>query len=217
MAHIIAHVGDNARALTRVVDHALRGELVPSYDGGQAERDGIIDAMARAELKANLAAQDRRLEAIWRRVTDGEWALPIFMWDATLDFTVLTRWREVWIHALDLQLGLEVSDWPIDFAGHAVDFLLRRLPPGVVLCETTGERRWGTGDPASVTVRGDVRDLAAWLAQRRSADPLTVNGILPDLRPWPVDPATARMAAAEPGQLAASGDQQLSRPTYRTM
>lgn len=220
MAHVIAHLGDNARALTRVVDHALRGELVPSYDGGQVERDGIIDAMTRwpvADLKANLTTQDRRLEAIWNRVTEGEWQLPILMWDATLDFTVLTRWREVWIHALDLQLGLEVSDWPVDFAEHAVEFLLRRMPPGVVLCETTGERRWDAGGPASVTVRGDVRDIAAWLAQRRPADRLTVDGILPDLGTWPVDPATARMAGAEARHEAAPAGPAAPRPTGRTI
>jgi maleylpyruvate isomerase len=208
VAHVIAHVGDNARVLTRVVDHALRGELVPSYDGGQPERDGIIGAMARssaADLKANLAMQDRRLEAIWDRVMAAEWQLPILMWDATLGFTVFTRWREVWVHALDLQLGLAVSEWPADFAEHVVDFLLCRLPPGVVIYDTSGVRRWHTGGPVNVTVRGDVQDLAAWLAQRRAADRLSVTGGLPELRPWPVDPATTRMAASEPGQQAGVG------------
>ncbi|MFH9060709.1 maleylpyruvate isomerase family mycothiol-dependent enzyme [Streptomyces coeruleorubidus] len=44
--HVLAHLADSARMFARLAEHALRGELVPAYDGGVDERNAIIEAGA---------------------------------------------------------------------------------------------------------------------------------------------------------------------------
>ncbi|MEU0458316.1 maleylpyruvate isomerase N-terminal domain-containing protein, partial [Streptomyces sp. NPDC006129] len=44
--HVLAHLTDNARMFARLAEHALRGELVPAYDGGVEERNAVIEAGA---------------------------------------------------------------------------------------------------------------------------------------------------------------------------
>ncbi|WP_186355981.1 hypothetical protein [Streptomonospora sp. PA3] len=104
----------------------------------------------------------------------------------------LARWREAEIHAVDLAAGYRPRDWPLPFALHALDFLSARAPAEIRLAlratDTGFRREWGTGAP--VEVSGAVRDLAAWMAGRRADGPLqATSGRLPDLGPWPADPA----------------------------
>lgn len=169
--HVLAHVTDAGRALADLVEQALAGNQVLLYDPATHDRDGIIEATAGRtpeEHQAALREHSERLEAAWARVED--WAQPVRYRDGKLSSTVFARWREVWIHAVDL--GLPVAEWPEDFCVHAVDFLRDRLPDGVVI-----------GDDEDADVRGHVRDLAAWLSGRAPGDALT--GELPELGAWP--------------------------------
>ncbi|WP_372668385.1 maleylpyruvate isomerase family mycothiol-dependent enzyme [Amycolatopsis kentuckyensis] len=191
--HVLAHVTDAGRALADLVENALRGVLVPLYDPKTHDRDGIIEATAGRSAEEHRRALLRhcvRLEDAWARVTD--WDQRVNYRDGKLSSTVFTRWREVWVHAVDLDVGIGFADWPADFCGHAVDFLADRLPAGVTL--RAGDRRWGSGDRE---VTGSVRDLAAWLSGRGTGDGLT--GDRPELGPWPVSgarrpPSPARRA-----------------------
>ncbi|SEP53219.1 maleylpyruvate isomerase family mycothiol-dependent enzyme [Amycolatopsis saalfeldensis] len=156
--HVLAHLADAARARTRVVEHALRGETVAMWAPG--ERDSIIDATSGRtadEHRVAVATQAGALERVWSRVED---------WPAC-EPAVYTRWREVWIHLVDLDAGIGPADWPEDFAAHAVGFLRERIPAGTSLTATAGP----------------VRDLAAWLAGR--GDGASLTGPLPPLGPWP--------------------------------
>jgi maleylpyruvate isomerase len=162
--HVLAHLTDAGRALADLVEHALRGVLIPLYDPATHDRDGIIEATAgrtAGEHRSALREHSERLEAAWSRVTD--WDQAVNYRDGKLSSTVFARWREVWIHAVDLEVATP-EDWPADFCEHAVDFLKERLP-----------------DDAIVT--GPPRALAAWLSGRDSGDGLT--GALPELGPWP--------------------------------
>jgi maleylpyruvate isomerase len=177
--HVLAHVTDAGRALADLVEQALRGNLVLLYDPATHDRDGIIEATAGRtadEHRTALRAHSERLEAAWARVDD--WAQPVRYRDGKLSSTVFARWREVWIHLVDLDLGIGTEVWPEDFCAHAVDFLHDRLPEGVVLHD--GERSWGQGN---VSVSGHVRELAAWLSGRDTGSGL--RGELPQLGPWP--------------------------------
>ncbi|MDQ7802222.1 maleylpyruvate isomerase family mycothiol-dependent enzyme [Amycolatopsis sp. A133] len=177
--HVLAHVTDAGRALADLVEHALLGVLVPLYDPATHDRDGIIEATAgrtAEEHRRALLQQSVRLEDAWARVRD--WDQHVDYRDGKLSSTVFARWREVWIHAVDLDVGIGVIDWPEDFAVHAVDFLAARLPSGVTA--RAGDRRWGSG---GAEVTGSARDLAAWLSGRAAGDGLTGN--LPELGPWP--------------------------------
>ncbi|WP_328610943.1 maleylpyruvate isomerase family mycothiol-dependent enzyme [Amycolatopsis sp. NBC_00345] len=171
--HVLAHLADAARARTRVVEHALRGEAVAMWAPG--ERDAIIDATAGRtadEHRAAVATQAEALERVWSRVEDCPAFAP----------AVYTRWREVWIHLVDTDVGIGPADWPEDFAAHAVGFMRERIPPGTSLKATDVPRRWGppTGDTG---VAGPIRDLAAWLTGRGNGASLTAP--LPPLGPWP--------------------------------
>ncbi|WP_328442548.1 maleylpyruvate isomerase family mycothiol-dependent enzyme [Amycolatopsis sp. NBC_00438] len=162
--HVLAHVTDAGRALADLVEHAVRGVLIPLYDPATHDRDGIIEATAGRtadEHRSALREHSRRLEAAWSRVTD--WDQAVDYRDGKLSSTVFARWREVWIHAVDVEAATP-ADWPGGFCEHAVDFLKERLPSDAIV----------TGPP---------RALAAWLSGRSDGDGLT--GDLPELGPWP--------------------------------
>ncbi|MFG2557219.1 maleylpyruvate isomerase family mycothiol-dependent enzyme [Streptomyces sp. NPDC048581] len=198
--HVLAHLTDNARMFARLAEHALRGELVAGYDGGVDERNAIIEATAgrsAAEHRAELAAHTAGLEAVWARADDVDWSRPVTFRNADLAATVFARWREAWIHMVDLELGVRPDDWPEDLATHAIAFLLDRLPAGTRLRAEDVARQWsvgwsvGDGQPGTV-VTGRVRDLAAWLAGRTPAlSPVAADG-LPALGPWPPHPPQSR-------------------------
>jgi maleylpyruvate isomerase len=193
--HVLAHLTDNARMFARLAEHALRGELVPAYDGGVDERNAIIDTNAGRDAaghRAELATRTAELEGVWERVDDAGWSRPVTFRNADISATVFARWREAWIHMVDLDLGVRPEDWPVELACHAVDFLLCRLPAGTSVRAEDLPREWFTGDRTGPVVTGRVRDLAAWMAGRTPAVlPLAAEG-LPDLGPWPPHPPQSR-------------------------
>ncbi|MGW0611490.1 maleylpyruvate isomerase family mycothiol-dependent enzyme [Streptomyces sp. NPDC002788] len=193
--HVLAHLTDNARMFARLAEHALRGELVPAYDGGVDERNAVIEAGAgrsAAEHRAELAARTAELEAVWARLGDADWGRPVTFRNADISATVYARWREVWIHMTDLDLGVRPEDWPADLACHAIDFLLCRLPAGTRVCAEDLPREWSVDDGPGTRVTGRVRDLAAWMAGRTPATaPVAAEG-LPALGPWPPHPPQLR-------------------------
>lgn len=190
--HILAHLTDNARMFARVAEHALRGELVKTYEGGAEERNAIIEATAgrsAAEHRAALAEQTAWLESVWANASDQDWSRPVRFRNADIAATVYARWREVWIHMVDLDLGVRPDAWPAELARHAIDFLITRLPAGTSLTAEDVRWQWTTGEGPHTAVTGGVRDLAAWLAGRSPVIPPTSPDGLPELGPWPPRPS----------------------------
>ncbi|MEU1320156.1 maleylpyruvate isomerase family mycothiol-dependent enzyme [Streptomyces tibetensis] len=189
--HVLAHLADNARMFTRLAEYALCGELVPAYAGGTEERNAIIEAGAgrsAAGHRAELAGRSAELEAVWARFTESDWGRPVTFRDADVSATVHARWREAWIHMVDLDLGVRPRDWPEDLACHAIDFLLCRLPAGTRVHAEDLRREWAHDGRTGPVVTGRVRDLAAWMAGREPAAlPAAAQG-LPVLGPWPPHP-----------------------------
>ena len=179
--HVLAHLADAARARSRVIEHAARGEQVAMWEPG--ERDAIIEATAARgadEHRAATASLNERLERAWAGVAD--WSERVVPDPVP---PVFTRWREVWIHLLDLDVGVRPAEWDVQFAVHTIGILRPRLPAGVSLRATDVPRTWGSG----TEVVGGVRDLAAWLAGRVPDAPPTSAVPLPELGPWPSYPA----------------------------
>lgn len=134
---------------------------------------------AQEALEERLAA----LEASWAGLSAADWELPVAYRNSTLLATQPCWWREIEIHSVDLDFGYGVEDWGLDLSAHVVDHLLSRLPGAFRLtAEDTGRRR-EVGSGAAAELSGSQRDLAAWLAGRRTANPL--NGPMPELGPWP--------------------------------
>lgn len=189
--HVLAHLGDLARALDRQTRAALAGELVEVYDGGRAARDASIEEGARrpaAALVADLEVACRALDAAWAPLADDAWALPTRYRDQDLRAVLLCWWREVEVHTSDLALGPTPQHWTAALRVHLLDHLAARAPRGtrLELQERPGGRTWSSGTGHPVTVSGRLEDLAAWTAGRAVAGPLrSSTGQLPVLGPWP--------------------------------
>lgn len=190
-AHVIAHLANNAWALERQVRFARRGERVDVYDGGQEGRDRAIEDGAtrpRDELLAGLRDAQSALETQWADLSDGDWDLGVSYRSGTVTDTVMARWREAEIHAVDLALAYRPRDWSAEFAHHLLGFLELRVPQGTQLnlhaTDTDETRVLGSGDP--VAISGLLRDITAWIAGRDTDAPLDPDvASLLVLDPWP--------------------------------
>lgn len=187
--HVLTHIEGVGVALARQARYALRGRLIEVYDGGRAARDAAIEAGHRRSAPQLVAALDDALDEVdasWSAVGAADWDRPVRYRDGTLTTAALAWWRESEIHTADALLGRGPGDWSAPFAAHLVDFLTARLPARsrVTLTATDDPRAWTHGSGEPVAVRGRLTDLAAWLAGRQPARPLT-GGPLPSLGDWP--------------------------------
>ncbi|WP_277514931.1 maleylpyruvate isomerase family mycothiol-dependent enzyme [Cellulosimicrobium cellulans] len=195
-SHVLAHVTAIGEAMARQAELAAHGELVEVYDGGAVGREAGIQAGARRSVAEHVGALDslgERLDAAWPGQGSSGWDAPVTYRDGTVVDALIAWWREVRIHAVDLDAGLGLDTWPRALGLHLLDFLGVRLADDVVVelpAEPTGLRVGPTGlrlaaepgvsphsespvgsDPgfdarAGVVVRGRLTDVAAWLAGR---------------------------------------------------
>jgi maleylpyruvate isomerase len=187
--HLLSHIEGVGLALARQARYAPRGKLIDAYDGGRPARDAAIEAGSRrgaAVLRVALANALDEAEASWAAVGADDWQLPVRYRDGVLLDAGLAWWRELEIHTADALLGPGVADWPEPFSRYVVEYLAPRVPAGVhlTLTATDGPWSWAWGSGTAVAVQGRLADLAAWLAGRRPAGPLTGDP-LPELGPWP--------------------------------
>jgi maleylpyruvate isomerase len=115
--HLVAHVGYNARALSRLVEWAATGVETPMYSSSGARVKEI-------ELGATLGAEALRhlcehsaidLDVRWRDLPDGRWTAEVVTAQGRrvpASETVWLRIREVWLHAIDLRAGGRLADVP---------------------------------------------------------------------------------------------------------
>jgi len=174
-AHVIAHVGYNARALARLMEWANTGIETPMYESPQARNEEIEygATLPPAALRHLYEHSAIHLNVEWRDTPPAAWAREVKTAQGRTvpaAETVWMRMREVWIHAVDLDNGAGFADIPAS--------VLERL-----LTDITGA--WhtrGTDQGLVLKVAGaptltELGDLAA-------ADPQTVTGSLADLTAW---------------------------------
>jgi len=134
VGHVLTHLARNADSVVRRLDGARRGEVVDQYPGGPDARAAEIEAGAgrpadelRADIEATSAAVDAAFvtfpaehwDRLGRTVFGDE--LPV----ATLPFG---RAREVEVHLVDLDVGIEPAGWPPELAQRWLPELLAGLP-----------------------------------------------------------------------------------------
>jgi maleylpyruvate isomerase len=168
VGHVVTHIARNADGLRTMLEGAMRGESVAMYPGGLEQRAADIEAGAdrsAAELRADVAAANDRLEAAFTAMTDEAWTGsgmaafgPVAMRE------VPTRRRtEVEVHHVDLGLGYRWSDWPTEFVRVEIQRLTMlwnsRQPMGL------------TGLPAAA-LGVTEHHRAAWLLGRADIDGL---------------------------------------------
>jgi len=114
---LVAHVGYNARAVARLVTWASTGVETPMYASPEARADEIeAGATLRPDALRSLcehAAID--LDVRWRDLPDDRWGMTVVTAqgrEVPASETLWLRSREVWLHAVDLDVGGRVDDIP---------------------------------------------------------------------------------------------------------
>ncbi|MDO9398134.1 MAG: maleylpyruvate isomerase N-terminal domain-containing protein, partial [Herbiconiux sp.] len=116
-AHVVAHVGYNARALNRLVDWAETGVVTPMYASPE-ERDAEIELGATLAPRALRHLSDHAaiaLDVAWRDLPAERWGATVTTAlgrEVLVSETVWMRTREVWLHAVDLQTGARLTQVP---------------------------------------------------------------------------------------------------------
>lgn len=179
-AHLVAHVGYNAKALSRLVHWARTGDETPMYSSTEARNTEIEQGaqLSAGELRALARDTDEQLRTDLAELT---------AWDAqvrTAQGRIVPateipwmRTREVWIHSVDLGTGFEFDDFPAEL----IDALLtdvtglrerRDQGPALVLDASDREHGWRIELPGEEpdVVRGTAAELCRWLAGRGGLD-----------------------------------------------
>lgn len=178
-AHVLTHLARNAEGSTRLLGWARTGE--PSYEYASMEaRAAAIEAGA-VRAAAALADDVRQTaEAFSAAAT----AVPPSGWDREVRWTggqvtpariiVPSRWAEVLIHHVDLDIGYQPARWPAAFTAEFLPPLAASLSGRDPAMEAVRLEATDTGDvftigavtPGSPRVAGPACELLAWLLGR---------------------------------------------------
>lgn len=163
--HVLAHIAGNARTAAEMFEGYARGEDIEQYAGSPTRREAEIEAdgnRSAAELVELVRQTGARCLAAYRSMPDWEGTLRWQSGRRPVTRGPVSRWREIEIHRLDLDLGSTFSDWSLEF----VEFHLARELP-----------RLSERAPDIAVPELPAAQLLAWLVGRGG------NG-LPQLPPW---------------------------------
>lgn len=181
--HLVAHLGYNARALTRLVEWANTGVETPMYASpGLRDREIAVGATLAPHALRHLfdhAAVSLNVE--WRDTPDAAWQSLVRTAqgrELPLTETPWLRTRELWVHAVDFNNGARFSDVPRHVAVRLLGDITavwsgRGLPEGYALLEASGEVLASSAGDTTATVQGEVADLLAWSCGRARPTELT--------------------------------------------
>jgi len=195
-AHLLTHVARNADALINLLDWARTGVRTPAY-ASREQRDADIAAGAHrtpAQIRADVEDSSDRLARVVRAMPDAAWSARVEnAQGAELPASGIPwlRAREMWIHAVDLDVGASFADLPAPMITALLDeaaVAMGNKPgcPALQLVALDGAT-WTVGAAAAATtVTGSAPGLAAWLLGRsRGRDLRTADGTrLPTLPAW---------------------------------
>jgi len=194
--HLVAHVGFNARAVARLVEWARTGVETPMYESVTQRAEEIaFGSTLPVEALRNLAAHAAvHLNVEWRDLPADAWGNEVRTAQGRLvpvSETVWIRTREVWIHAVDLDNGGSVDDFPPPLIDALLEDLVRVWrrkrkddDPDIVLeplDRTAHLSITGKGD--GLVVRGRAVDLVGWGIGRSGRGVLTADGAVPPRAP----------------------------------
>ncbi|YCK80235.1 maleylpyruvate isomerase family mycothiol-dependent enzyme [Arthrobacter sp. D3-18] len=182
-AHVIAHIGYNARALARLVQWAQTGIENPMYESPVSRADEIDlgSTLSHTSLKRLSLQEAAQLDEAWTNLSDDRWSYKVKNAQGRMILVSETIWmraRELWLHAIDLNTGATIQDIPLPAAARILQDVLttwesrdghyvRAVPtdahidfqPG-----TEGEPEPAAGDILSVS--GTLTNLLAWATGR---------------------------------------------------
>lgn len=173
-AHVVAHLARNGDALRNVLTWARTGVETPMYASPQA-RDADIERTAQlpaAELRQDLVDSIAALDADIAAMTEADWNGEARTRQGRLITGAEVPWmrcREVWVHAVDLDGGVEFTDFPskiglallADACGFAAS-----SSADVQIVATDADFEVTLG-PGTTTVRAPVAELLPWVLGRQ--------------------------------------------------
>jgi maleylpyruvate isomerase len=194
--HLVAHVGFNARATARLVEWARTGVETPMYTSTTQRAEEIaFGATLPVEALRNLAAHAAvHLNVEWRDLPEAAWSHEVRTAQGRLvpaSETVWMRTREVWIHAVDLNNGARVDDFPPELIDALLDDLVKvwrrkRADDAPDITLEPIDRAAASsilGSGSGLVVRGRAVDLVGWGIGRTSRGVLTAEGEVPPQAP----------------------------------
>jgi maleylpyruvate isomerase len=184
---VAAHVGLNARAVSRLVQWAATGVETPMYDS-PTQRDDEIEFGATLPIQAIRNLSDHaavHLNVEWRDLPEERWSAEVVTAQGRtvpVSETVWMRTREVWLHAVDLDNGARVEQFPPELIPLLLEDLVkvwrRKGSPQNILMEPIDREetyRISDAEP-DLVVRGTSTQLVAWGTGRGGGGVLTPDG-----------------------------------------
>jgi maleylpyruvate isomerase len=118
--HLLTHIARNADGQLVMVEGALRNEVVDQYPGGNGQRSADIEAGAgrpAVVLVADVRESQRALVDAWARVPDDAWERLTSARAGVRPVRegVLSRWRELSVHLVDLDVGFRPGRLPPEY------------------------------------------------------------------------------------------------------
>jgi len=183
--HIIAHVGYNARALTRLLEWAATGIETPMYAGPEQRAKEIDDGatLTPIALRHLVSHATVHLNVEWRDLSPTAWHAEVRTAQGRTVLATETAWmrtREVWIHAVDLNNGGSFDDFPPDL----LDALLtditstwrqRGTGQELTLIPTDRNTTISIGAHPTLQITGTAAELTRWATGRGTTDIFTAG------------------------------------------
>jgi len=192
--HVIAHVGYNARALTRLLEWAATGVETPMYATPEQRNQEIElgSTMSPVALRHLVAHSTVHLNVEWRDLPKEAWSAKVRTAQGRIVPASETAWmrtREVWIHAVDLDNGGSFHDFPPELLDSLITDVTNKWrsgssPPALQLTPTDRSFLVRVTDDPKVTITGTAADLARWAAGRGTKHITASTDPVPDPPRW---------------------------------
>lgn len=198
--HVLAHLSRNADALVNLLSWARSGIRTPMYPSAE-HRNADIEAGAGrglAEQLADLRDSARRFADATEAMSDRDWSASVTNAQGRELPAAEVPWmrvREVWIHLVDLRIGVGMEVLPAELAwtlaqevaermSGEVDVAVELTAPGhgTVQLETARLETGSSGPQGRLS--GSPNQLAAWLTGRAGPEMLQRSGKIPTLPRW---------------------------------
>jgi maleylpyruvate isomerase len=191
-AHVIAHLANEADAMTNLARWAVSGQESPAYESAAQRAAGIETGAQRSavELVTDLERANARLLEAFQALKGGVkvTTLPTLFSGEVGAFFLPALWTtELIVHHDDLDTTWEWHEADPDSILDAIEACLARLradpdSPGLHVVAGEGDE-WVVGD-GSYRIEGYYEELLPFLARRQVEEGLQYDGELPTLPPW---------------------------------
>lgn len=156
--HVLTHLARNAQSHIGLFESAGRGEIGDQYPTGMKQRNIDIEIGAQRSAEdviADLRRHTWNLEGMWARATPETWQGSARRPTGQLvpmSELVFLRWREVAVHLIDLNIGVDYHSWSdlyieIELSRHltALDDQGFVMPPQVEALSHAQQLSWIIG------------------------------------------------------------------------